>query len=188
MVDPSIQNLNRFTDNVGKIEALSAEIASILRESKQGAKPLTIKDETPWLPSRPARARSTASKSRSPKHRGVKLRKGTSPRRKADTEGGVRPPAIDSAPQLLRVSPRLFSKYNREEVYEKVWKAPIQEVAEDYGVTDFTLRKTCERLWIPVPNRGYWARKAAGQPVVSPPPLPQVAVSRKVKKATGTNS
>ena len=101
-MDPSIQSLNRFTDNLDKVEALSAVIAVILRDSKQDVESLITKDETPWLPNRPASARSTPSKSRSSRQRGVKLRKIASLRRKADTVGGVKPTTIDPAPQLLR--------------------------------------------------------------------------------------
>jgi hypothetical protein len=186
-VDPSIKSLNQFTDNIGKAEALSIEIASILQESEQSTKGLISKDESPWLPSKTARAKSTVPKNASRRKRGAKPRKGGSPRHKADIGGGVKQKAEDQSPQLLPVSPTLFSRYNREEIYEKLWKEPFKDVAREYGLTYFTLRKICERLWIPVPGRSYLARKAANEPVVPQPPLPKVQVQRR-EKATGTKS
>lgn len=45
------------------------------------------------------------------------------------------------------------------------------EVAKEYGLSDRGLAKLCERNGIPVPPRGYWAKKHAGQKVISPPLL-----------------
>lgn len=181
-MDPSIQSLNRFREIISKAEALSAEIACILRDSEQDHKPLIKKDLNPWLPSKNARTKAAVSRRSSKKKNGAaKQRKGNPPGREADAEDAVRPTVTDPTPQPLPVSPGLFSRYDREEIYQKVWKAPIEDVAKEYGITDFTLRKTCERLWIPIPNRGYWERKAAGQPVIPAPPLPKVEVQRKVR-------
>jgi hypothetical protein len=38
--------------------------------------------------------------------------------------------------------------------------------AADYGISGNGLAKICDRLNVPYPPRGYWARKAAGQKVV----------------------
>ena len=185
-MDPSIQSLNRFTDNIGKVEALSIEIASILQGSAQGSKSLLTKDISPWLPSRTTPAKSAAPRDASRSKKGAVPRKGDSAH-EADTEDAVKPTLTTPSVQTLPVSPGLFSRYNREEIYEKVWKAPFEDVATEYGLTYFTLRKICERLWIPLPGRSYLARKAAGQPVVPQPPLPKVQVERK-ENATGTKS
>jgi len=48
---------------------------------------------------------------------------------------------------------------------------PVQRAAAQFGVSDVALAKACRRQQVPLPPRGYWARKAAGQ-AVSPPPLP----------------
>ena len=55
---------------------------------------------------------------------------------------------------------------SREELYAQVWKTPVDRLAETYGISGRGLGKLCERMNIPVPPRGYWARVAAGQKVV----------------------
>lgn len=36
-------------------------------------------------------------------------------------------------------------------------------VAKDYGVSSNYLARVCEQLKVPRPNRGYWAKRAAGK-------------------------
>lgn len=60
-----------------------------------------------------------------------------------------------------------------------IWQAPISRVAERLGLSDCGLAKACARYNIPVPFRGYWAKKAAGQsvavlPLPPGPPTPIV--------------
>jgi len=130
-VDPSIQSLNLFTENVNKAEALSAEIDSILQGSGQSRKSLIT---------------------------------------------FVQPVASPVEPS---------SRYNRGELYEQVWTVRMRELAPVYGVSESGLRKACTRLRIPMPGHGYWARKAANQPVVPPPPLPEVPVQTREKRYRG---
>lgn len=59
--------------------------------------------------------------------------------------------------------------YERKVLYEEVWKAPVTEVAKHYGVSDVMIHKVCKTLNVPVPPRGYWAKKSAGQPVKQEP-------------------
>jgi hypothetical protein len=59
----------------------------------------------------------------------------------------------------------------REELYERVWKEPMTKLAKEFGLSDRGLAKICERNGIPVPPRGSWARKTAGQQVKRPPLL-----------------
>ena len=61
--------------------------------------------------------------------------------------------------------------WNREQLYSEIWEEPVSRVAAKYGISDVMLGKVCRQLSIPVPGRGYWARKAAGQKL-SKPPLP----------------
>lgn len=51
----------------------------------------------------------------------------------------------------------------REDLYELVWSKPITELAKDFGLSDVALAKRCRRLGVPVPGRGYWARRADRQ-------------------------
>jgi hypothetical protein len=75
----------------------------------------------------------------------------------------------------VRISPDLLARYDREDLYNKVWAQPIQQLAKEYGVSDVALAKACKKLLVPVPGRGYWAKKAAGKTVRKQPPLPQLA-------------
>jgi hypothetical protein len=67
------------------------------------------------------------------------------------------------------------SKCEREALYKEVWAEPVRTVAERYGVSDVALAKICKKLAIPLPGRGYWAKKKAGQPLpaIPLPPLPE---------------
>jgi len=53
----------------------------------------------------------------------------------------------------------------REELFEQVWERPMTKVAADYGISDVGLKKICDKHRIPVPGRGYWAKKSAGKKV-----------------------
>lgn len=55
---------------------------------------------------------------------------------------------------------------NREDLYRQVWETPMSRLAADYGISGNGLSKICDRLKIPYPPRGYWAKKAAGQKVI----------------------
>lgn len=71
--------------------------------------------------------------------------------------------------------------WNRDELYEEVWATPMQILAKKYGISDVGLAKVCRKLSIPLPGRGYWARKEAGQKVEHPalPALKEKVVLRK---------
>lgn len=62
--------------------------------------------------------------------------------------------------------------YEREVLYKEVWEQPVTKVAQKYGVSDVMIHKVCKSLDIPVPPRGYWAKKQAGQ-FVEITPLPE---------------
>lgn len=59
--------------------------------------------------------------------------------------------------------------WNREELYGEVWSKPMQKLAKKYGISDVGLAKVCRRLSIPLPGRGYWAKREAGQHLPQPP-------------------
>ncbi len=59
--------------------------------------------------------------------------------------------------------------YRRAELYEQVWTEPVRTVAKRYGMSDVAFSKICRKLAVPLPGRGYWARKAAGQTPRRPP-------------------
>jgi hypothetical protein len=64
----------------------------------------------------------------------------------------------------------------REELYEQVWSEPMWTLAQRFGLSDVGLAKTCRRLKIPVPPRGYWQQRQAGQPV-RPTKLPKLSTT-----------
>jgi len=53
----------------------------------------------------------------------------------------------------------------REALYERVWAEPMSILAPKLGLSDVGLKKTCTRLRVPTPPRGYWAKLASGQRV-----------------------
>jgi len=71
----------------------------------------------------------------------------------------------DHDPESLYATYRKVGYITRENLYEIVWAEPIAEVAEQFGVSDATVRNWCRRLRVPQPGHGYWARKGAGRVV-----------------------
>jgi len=63
--------------------------------------------------------------------------------------------------------------WNRDELYEDVWKQPLTSLVAKYGVSAVAIGKTCRKLQVPLPGRGYWAKKAHGH-AVTRKPLPKL--------------
>ena len=63
-------------------------------------------------------------------------------------------------------------RLTREELYSLVWAKPMTEVGQDYQISDRAMAKACARQQVPVPPRGYWAKRNAGK-VAPLPPLPE---------------
>lgn len=68
------------------------------------------------------------------------------------------------------------TRLTREELYERVWTEPMATLAPRLGLSDVGLKKTCLRMRVPTPPRGYWAKRAAGQKVKRAP-LPKLPAS-----------
>ena len=64
-------------------------------------------------------------------------------------------------------------RFTREALYDLVWKEPPSRLARRFGLSDVGFAKTCRRLEVPLPARGYWRRRQVGQRVERPklPPL-----------------
>ena len=73
-----------------------------------------------------------------------------------------------------RISRQLMARYDREQLYRQVWEQPMQKLAKEYGISDVALSKTCRKLLVPVPGRGFWAKKEAGVPLPKRPRLPSL--------------
>src|SRR5262245_9895114 len=67
----------------------------------------------------------------------------------------------------------------RETLYEQVWSAPIVRVASRLGLSGRGLGKLCARYRIPVPPRGWWAKKQHGHRV-NRAPLPEVTAREQI--------
>jgi hypothetical protein len=82
--------------------------------------------------------------------------------------------------------------YKRDELYQQVWDEPVMHVAKRIGISDVALAKICRGMGIPLPGRGYWARKAAGltasRPALKPPQpgMPLTYVRRRYEGDPGT--
>ncbi len=63
--------------------------------------------------------------------------------------------------------------WEREKLYRDIWSEPMSKLSKKYGVSAVMLGKVCRKLSIPVPGRGYWARKTFGH-AVDRKPLPQI--------------
>jgi hypothetical protein len=57
------------------------------------------------------------------------------------------------------------TRLTREELYELVWSESMVQLSKQLGISDVGLSKVCDRMKIPAPFRGYWARVQAGQKV-----------------------
>ena len=60
-------------------------------------------------------------------------------------------------------------EFERTSLYQQVWASPITTLAKKYGLSDNGLRKVCAALAIPLPQRGHWAKVAAGHQLTTPP-------------------
>lgn len=55
------------------------------------------------------------------------------------------------------------TELTREELYAQVWAEPMTKLARRYGLSDRGLAKICDRMGVPVPGRGYWAKVQSGR-------------------------
>lgn len=74
-----------------------------------------------------------------------------------------------------------YPYWDRKELYELVWAQPLPKVAKQFGVSDVAIAKACRKLKVPVPGRGYWAKKANGH-TVRTVPLPKAKDVPQVSK------
>lgn len=56
-------------------------------------------------------------------------------------------------------------RLTREELYNLVWAKPMTQVAEQFEISDRAMAKMCAKKQVPVPPRGYWAKKSVGKDV-----------------------
>jgi hypothetical protein len=51
----------------------------------------------------------------------------------------------------------------RNELYNLVWSTPMTKLAKQYSITDYELRKVCQRMNIPLPKSGHWEKLRLGK-------------------------
>ena len=52
---------------------------------------------------------------------------------------------------------------SRRQIYDLVWSQPMTTIAAELGLSGNGLAKICDRLLVPYPTRGYWAKVYAGK-------------------------
>jgi hypothetical protein len=65
---------------------------------------------------------------------------------------------------------------SRQDLYDLVWVSPLVNIAKQFGISDVGLAKACRSHHIPLPGRGYWAKRDAGQ-MMPRPALPETGES-----------
>ena len=72
----------------------------------------------------------------------------------------------------------LLVQYDREKLYKEIWLEPMSILAKRYNVSDVYLARVCRLLRVPLPGRGYWAKRSAGKAAKKRPPLPPLPGER----------
>jgi AcrR family transcriptional regulator len=74
-------------------------------------------------------------------------------------------------------------RLTRQALYDLVWSKPLSSIATALGIGGGRLAKICDRVLVPYPPRGYWAKAQAGRSNLTPReplPAPPAAVSNEV--------
>jgi excisionase family DNA binding protein len=156
-IGSSVEILNQLASNRSKAEALRNEIAHILNGLPRASPPDASAESTPG---RESQRHCAVPGSDTPKAHDLS-QKYLAPSGRA----------LSAKRRPLWVSSSLMARYDREELYERVWTIPIRKLAKQYGVSDVALAKSCRKLSIRLPGRGYWAKKNANRPVSPRPPI-----------------
>ncbi|ASL48102.1 hypothetical protein bAD24_III11940 [Burkholderia sp. AD24] len=82
--------------------------------------------------------------------------------------------------------PYVHQDFEREKLYEEIWREPVNKVSKRYEISDVGLRKICVSLDIPVPPRGYWEKLAAGK-AVNKPSLPPTKAATSYRRSVFKN-
>jgi len=74
------------------------------------------------------------------------------------------------------VSAALLAQYDRQALFESVWRANLRTVAAEIGIYHKTLGRVCRELYIPLPPHGFWKMRSEARAAVPRPLLPEVRV------------
>jgi hypothetical protein len=81
----------------------------------------------------------------------------------AGNDGGTAGPRRPRRASAVRVVGEPVT-LSRGELHAEVWSVPMLRLGPKYGLSDVGLAKICRKYDIPLPSRGYWARKQHGKP------------------------
>ena len=76
---------------------------------------------------------------------------------------------IDTHPDESAAAPVTLS---RQALYAMLWSQPLSSIAREIGISANGQAKICDRMLVPYPGRGYWAKVQSGHLQPPPPPLP----------------
>jgi hypothetical protein len=75
--------------------------------------------------------------------------------------------------------------FTREALHKLVWSESTRTLSKRFDISDVGLAKACRRANIPTPDRGYWARVAAGQGCEKTPLPPLETAAAKIVRFRG---
>jgi hypothetical protein len=82
----------------------------------------------------------------------------------------------------------MAEQLSRQQLYDLVWSEPMKNLSVRFGISDVALKKTCARAGIPTPDRGYWAKKQAGNETIQAVlPMRPPGMDDEVSIASGGN-
>jgi len=66
-------------------------------------------------------------------------------------------------------------RLSREELYKKVWAAPMRTVAQELGLSASGLANVCRKHNVPVPPVGHWTKIEVGHKITPHPLVPELS-------------
>lgn len=63
----------------------------------------------------------------------------------------------------------------REELYKKVWAAPLRAVGQELGLSASAVATVCRKHNVPVPSVGHWTKIEVGHKITPPPLVPELS-------------
>jgi len=85
-------------------------------------------------------------------------------------------------------------RLTREELYDRIWKTPLRDVAPTLGISDVGLKKVCKRHGIPTPPQGYHLMSPGPErdrlitPLPPSPPSVRMAITFRVPNPAVVNA
>jgi hypothetical protein len=65
-------------------------------------------------------------------------------------------------------------RLTREELYKKVWAAPMRAVGQEIGLSASAVANVCRKHNIPLPAVGHWTKIEVGHKITPPPLVPEL--------------